>query len=67
MKALYDGLDLEFVGIEEAGFISCTGPDDYWNGRAGALSMQLLDRVLWSVSWTWYAPIPTSSFRPETS
>ncbi len=32
-EALYDGLDLDFVGIEDADFISCTGPDDYWNGR----------------------------------
>ena len=30
---LYDGLALEFVGIEDADFISCTGPDDYWNGK----------------------------------
>ena len=31
--SLYEGLDLEFTGVEEADFISCTGPDDYWNGR----------------------------------
>ncbi len=30
---LYGGLDLDFVGIEEADFISVTGPDDYWNGK----------------------------------
>lgn len=30
---LYGGLELEFVGIEEADFISVTGPDDYWNGK----------------------------------
>ena len=32
-EALYEGLGLEFVEIEEADFITCTGPDDYWNGR----------------------------------
>jgi HAD superfamily hydrolase (TIGR01459 family) len=32
--SLYDGLELEFVdSIEDAAFISCTGPDDYWNGK----------------------------------
>ncbi|WP_323761561.1 TIGR01459 family HAD-type hydrolase [Maricaulis sp.] len=31
--SLYEGLDLEFTGIEEAEFISCTGPDDYLDGR----------------------------------
>jgi HAD superfamily hydrolase (TIGR01459 family) len=31
--ALYAGLGLEFVDIEAAEFISCTGPDDYWNGK----------------------------------
>lgn len=30
---LYDGLEIEFTGIEDAQFISCTGPDDYWNGK----------------------------------
>ncbi len=30
---LYAGLEIEFTGIEEAQFISCTGPDDYWNGK----------------------------------
>lgn len=30
---LYSGLSLDFVGIEEADFISVTGPDDYWNGK----------------------------------
>jgi len=30
---LYGGLDLEFVGIDEADFISVTGPDDFWNGK----------------------------------
>jgi HAD superfamily hydrolase (TIGR01459 family) len=30
---LYDGLDIAFTGVDEADFISCTGPDDYWNGR----------------------------------
>ena len=29
---LYDGLDIEFTDVGEADFISCTGPDDYWNG-----------------------------------
>lgn len=29
---LYGGLALEFVGVDEADFISVTGPDDYWNG-----------------------------------
>lgn len=32
-ESLYEGLDLEPVGIEDADFISCTGPDDYWNGK----------------------------------
>ncbi|RKR03980.1 TIGR01459 family HAD-type hydrolase [Maricaulis maris] len=31
--SLYAGLDLEFTDIEQADFISCTGPDDYFNGR----------------------------------
>ncbi len=31
--SLYEGLDLEFTSVEEADFISCTGPDDYWNGK----------------------------------
>ncbi len=31
--SLYDGLDLEFTDIEQADFISCTGPDDYFNGK----------------------------------
>tara|TARA_R110002096_G_scaffold318212_1_gene512623 strand:+ start:1272 stop:2144 length:873 start_codon:yes stop_codon:yes gene_type:complete len=30
---LYDGLEIEFTGIEDAQFITCTGPDDYWNGK----------------------------------
>tara|TARA_R110002072_G_scaffold162847_2_gene315172 strand:+ start:71 stop:943 length:873 start_codon:yes stop_codon:yes gene_type:complete len=30
---LYEGLEIEFTGIEDADFISCTGPDDYWNGK----------------------------------
>lgn len=30
---LYEGLAIEFTGIEDADFISCTGPDDYWNGK----------------------------------
>jgi HAD superfamily hydrolase (TIGR01459 family) len=30
---LYDGLDIAFTDVGEADFISCTGPDDYWNGR----------------------------------
>jgi HAD superfamily hydrolase (TIGR01459 family) len=32
--SLYDGVALEFVDdVQEAGFISCTGPDDYWHGE----------------------------------
>ncbi|WP_417492508.1 TIGR01459 family HAD-type hydrolase [Maricaulis sp.] len=31
--ALYEGLDIRFTGLAEADFISCTGPDDYWNGK----------------------------------
>jgi HAD superfamily hydrolase (TIGR01459 family) len=31
--ALYADLELEFVDIETADFISCTGPDDYWDGK----------------------------------
>jgi HAD superfamily hydrolase (TIGR01459 family) len=31
--SLYDGLELTFTGVEYADFISCTGPDDYWNGK----------------------------------
>ncbi|WP_300554458.1 TIGR01459 family HAD-type hydrolase [Maricaulis sp.] len=31
--ALYAGLGLEFVSVEEAQFITCTGPDDYWDGK----------------------------------
>lgn len=30
---LYEGLDLEFTDLARADFISCTGPDDYWNGK----------------------------------
>ncbi|WP_417489246.1 TIGR01459 family HAD-type hydrolase [Maricaulis sp.] len=30
---LYEGLAIEFTGIAQADFISCTGPDDYWNGK----------------------------------
>lgn len=30
--SLYAGLDLEFVDIENADFLSVTGPEDYWNG-----------------------------------
>ncbi|MBR9826034.1 MAG: TIGR01459 family HAD-type hydrolase [Alphaproteobacteria bacterium] len=30
---LYGGLPLEFVGVDEADFISVTGPDDYWDGK----------------------------------
>ena len=30
---LYEGLEIEFTAIEDAAFISCTGPDDYWNGK----------------------------------
>jgi len=29
---LYDGLDIIFTDVGEADFITCTGPDDYWNG-----------------------------------
>lgn len=32
-EELYQGLAIEFVGIEDADFISVTGPDDYWNGK----------------------------------
>ena len=32
-RALYAGLDLDFTDIEAADFITCTGPDDYENGR----------------------------------
>lgn len=32
-SSLYAGLDLEFTDIEQADFISCTGPDDYFNGQ----------------------------------
>ncbi|WP_417470894.1 TIGR01459 family HAD-type hydrolase [Maricaulis sp.] len=31
--ALYEGLDIRFTGLAEAELISCTGPDDYWNGK----------------------------------
>ncbi|WP_417481052.1 TIGR01459 family HAD-type hydrolase [Maricaulis sp.] len=31
--ALYEGLDIRFTGLADADFISCTGPDDYWNGK----------------------------------
>tara|TARA_R110002095_G_scaffold130272_3_gene112971 strand:- start:4821 stop:5675 length:855 start_codon:yes stop_codon:yes gene_type:complete len=30
---LYEGLAIGFTGVEAADFISCTGPDDYWNGK----------------------------------
>ena len=29
---LYEGLDIDFTDVEHADFITCTGPDDYWNG-----------------------------------
>lgn len=32
-EQLYDGLDIRFTDIGSADFISCTGPDDYWNGK----------------------------------
>ena len=31
--SLYQGVELDFVDIDDADFISCTGPDDYWDGR----------------------------------
>ncbi|WP_417494193.1 TIGR01459 family HAD-type hydrolase [Maricaulis sp.] len=31
--ALYEGLDIRFTDLADADFISCTGPDDYWNGK----------------------------------
>ena len=30
---LFAGLDLDFVDVETADFIACTGPDDDWNGK----------------------------------
>jgi HAD superfamily hydrolase (TIGR01459 family) len=30
---LYDRLAIEFTSLEDAQFISCTGPDDYYNGK----------------------------------
>jgi HAD superfamily hydrolase (TIGR01459 family) len=47
--SLYEGLALEFTGIEDADFISCTGPDDYLNGRPedyDAVLARALDRGL---------------------
>jgi len=31
--SLYQDVELDFVGIDDADFISCTGPDDYWDGK----------------------------------
>lgn len=44
-ESLYDGLDLEFTDVETADFISCTGPDDYWNGKPEDYR-QTLERAL---------------------
>ena len=30
---LYVGLEIEFTDLDAADFITCTGPDDYWNGK----------------------------------
>ena len=31
--SLFEGLDLDYVDVDAADFIACTGPDDYWHGK----------------------------------